>query len=367
VNARRAAAELPVDRTMRAVVAVDLDEGAVRILDQRQLPTREEWIEARSVEDVCAAIRVMAVRGAPLLGVTAGFALGLAARSSRARTGAALLPELERAGGALRASRPTAVNLGWAVGRVLRAARSARSAGGVPDAVRAVVEREAEAIAREDEASCLAIASFGAPLVPPGANVLTHCNTGALATWGIGTALGVIARAHVNGACVHVWVDETRPVLQGARLTAWELQRIGVPMTLVADSAPGSLMARGLIDLVIVGADRIAANGDTANKVGTYQLAVLARHHGIPFYVAAPVSTVDPDSQSGTAIVVEERPPEEVASALGVPVAPEGTNAANPAFDVTPARLITAIVTDLGIARPPYARAMKRLLAQAVA
>ena len=304
------------------------------------------------------------MRGAPLLGVTAGFALALVSRSSRARTGPAVLRELERAGAALRASRPTAVNIEWAVGRVLRAAGSGE--GGL-EHIRAAVEREAEAIAREDEASCRAIGSFGAPLVPRGANILTHCNTGALATWGIGTALGVIARAHADGAHVHVWVDETRPVLQGARLTAWELQRLGIPMTLIADSAAGSLMARGVVDLVIVGADRIAANGDVANKVGTYPLAILARHHGLPLYVAAPVSTLDPGTPSGAGIVVEERPPEEVGSALGVRMAPEGTNVANPAFDVTPSRLITAIVSDHGIARPPYARSLKRLMAGAAA
>jgi methylthioribose-1-phosphate isomerase len=220
----------------------------------------------------------------------------------------------------------------------------------------------AVAIALEDEESCAAIGRYGAALIPRGANVLTHCNTGAMATGGDGTAQSVIRAAHEAGKGIHVWVDETRPLLQGARLTAWELQRLGVPMTLVADAAVGSLMARGLVDAVVVGADRIAANGDVANKVGTYPIAVLARVHRIPFYVAAPVSTIDPRTPTGAHIVIEERSPDEVTRPFGVTIAPDGVAAANPAFDVTPARLVTAIVTDRGEVRPPFRSGIRGLL-----
>ncbi len=259
---------------------------------------------------------------------------------------------MERAANRLIGSRPTAVNIAWAAERVLTSARAALD-GGV-EAVRAAGVDEALAIAHEDEEACLAIGRLGTAFVPDEANVLTHCNTGALATGGSGTALGVIAAAHEAGKRVHVWVGESRPVLQGARLTTWELQRLAIPMTLVADTAPGSLMARGLVDLVLVGADRIAANGDVANKVGTYQLAVLARHHHIPFYVAAPVSTIDLKTPTGAGVVIEERDPAEVTAPLGVSFAAPGTPAANPAFDITPASLITAIITDRGVAGPPW-------------
>jgi methylthioribose-1-phosphate isomerase len=249
----------------------------------------------------------------------------------------------------------------WAVDLVLgaawRAAAAAPRGEGVVAARRAAVA-EADRIAAADEASCAAIARFGADLVPASARILTHCNTGSLATFGEGTAQGIIAEAHRRGRVSMTWVDETRPRRQGARLTAWELQRLAVPMTLVADTAAGSLMARGLVDLVVLGADRVAANGDTANKIGTYQLAVLARAHGIPFYVAAPLSTVDRAIASGADIVVEERDPSEVTAPDGVPIAPPGTPAANPA------RMITAIVTDAGIARPPLGAGLARLSAR---
>lgn len=349
--------------SMRSVVPVEVCGDAIRILDQRRLPLETTWVTAWTVEDVARAIADLAVRGAPLLGVAAAFGMALAAEAAL-RTGAPIVPSVERAGAALVASRPTAVNVRWAVERVLGAARP--SAGGPADVVHAVRE-EARAIAAEDERSCGAIARFGAPLLRSAGNVLTHCNTGALATYGVGTALGVIGRAHADGEGLHVWVSETRPVLQGARLTAWELQRLGVPMTLIADGAAGSLMAKDLVDAVIVGADRIAANGDTANKVGTYPLAVLADRHAIPFYVAAPMSTVDPVTPTGAAIVVEERPESEVVAPLGAAIAPPGTRAANPAFDVTPAGLITAIVTDRGVARPPFDASLGALLDDALA
>lgn len=332
------------------------------MLDQRALPANECVIEARDVATVADAIRSLAVRGAPLLGVVAAYGVALAAYRSTAVKPRAFLRDIGAAGRTLIASRPTAVNVAWAVGRVLRAADTA-SAGGPPvEAIRRAVLEEAAAIEREDRDSCDAIGRFGAALVPERANVLTHCNTGRLATAGAGTAQSVISTAFEEGRHVHVWVDETRPVLQGARLTAWELTRLGIPMTLVADTAAGSLMARGLVDLVVVGADRIAANGDVANKVGTYQLAVLARHHHVPFYVAAPVSTIDLGTPTGDGIVVEERAAAEVTEPLGLRIAPEHVTAANPAFDVTPARLVTAIVTDRGVASAPYRRTLRRLL-----
>ena len=339
--------------------AVEWADGAVRILDQTRLPHEEVVVEARTAEEVSAAIRMLAVRGAPLLGIAAAYGMALAAAGSPAGTASDLLGDLERAGQALVGSRPTAANIAWAVDRVLGTARAAEPSG--VDVVRRAVLEEAKRIAREDEASCLAIGRLGAELLPHVGNVLTHCNTGALATGGWGTAQGMIVAAHRSGKRLHVWVDETRPVLQGARLTAWELQRLGVPMTLVADTAAGSLMARGLVDAVVVGADRIAANGDVANKVGTFSLAVLARHHRIPFYVAAPLSTVDFSTRSGRDIVIEQRDPSEILSPAGVLIAPAGTPAENPAFDVTPAGLIGAIVTDRGVAKAPMRRALRRL------
>jgi methylthioribose-1-phosphate isomerase len=335
------------------------------MLDQNALPGRERYVVALDPGAVAEAISVMTVRGAPLLGVVAAYGMALAALRSEAGTSSALTRDLERAGRLLVGARPTAVNVAWAVELVLKAARRA-SASAPRDEKVAVARRaavaEADRIAAADEASCGAIARFGAELVPPGARILTHCNTGSLATYGEGTAQGIVAEAYRRGRVAMVWVDETRPRRQGARLTAWELQRLGVPMTLVADTAAGSLMARGLVDLVVLGADRIARNGDTANKIGTYQLAVLARAHRIPFWVAAPLSTVDDAMASGSEIVVEERDPAEVTAPDGTPIAPPGTLAANPAFDVTPARLISAIVTDHGVVRPPLGAALARLV-----
>jgi methylthioribose-1-phosphate isomerase len=340
--------------------AVEWTGGSLRILDQTRLPGEEVVIEAFGVQDVATAIHRLAIRGAPLLGLAAAYGMALAVLRSAAPGATEILDDLERAGAVLMGSRPTAANIGWAVRRTLGAAQAAAQTGGA-DAIRQVVVEEAHRIALEDEASCEAIARHGAELLPGSGNVLTHCNTGALATGGSGTAQGMIVAASRSGKRLHVWVDETRPVLQGSRLTAWELQRAGVPMTLVADTAAGSLMARGLVDVVVVGADRIVANGDVANKVGTYQLAVLADHHHIPFFVAAPFSTVDFSVLSGADIVIEERDPAEVLSPGGLAIAPAGTQVANPAFDVTPAGLITAIVTDRGVARPPLSASLGSL------
>ncbi len=332
----------------------------IRVLDQTALPAEERYLELHEPEDVAQAIRRLAVRGAPLLGIVAGYGMALAAATSGSHSASALVQDLRRAGELLVRSRPTAVNLAVAVRRALDAAEAARPAG--PESVRRAVVEEAAAIHREDEAACRDIGRLGAALVPEGAHVMTHCNTGSLATGGIGTAQGVIVACHEAGKRIHVWVTETRPVLQGARLTAWELEWLRIPLTLITDGAAASLMAQGSVDLVVVGADRIAANGDVANKVGTYALAVLAGHHGVPFYVAAPVSTIAPSTPTGKDVVIERRHPREVTEPLGLRIAPEGTLAVNPAFDLTPAGLITAIITDRGVVRRPFRSGLRRVL-----
>jgi methylthioribose-1-phosphate isomerase len=322
------------------------------MLDQRRLPGEEVEREYRRWEDVADAIRTLVVRGAPAIGVTAAFGVALAARQSGATTFDGLLADLETAIKGLGATRPTAVNLFWALERMRRTALANR--GRTLDDVRARLMAEAQAILDEDLAANRAMGEHGATLVPDNARILTHCNAGALATAGYGTALGVIRSAHAQGKVALVWVDETRPVMQGSRLTAWECVRDGIPHRLVADVVAASLMARGEVSLVITGADRIAANGDTANKIGTYALAVLARHHGVPFYVAAPSSTIDPALPSGREIPIEERDAGEVRRVGAQPTAPDASPVYNPAFDVTPAALITAIVTERGVFRPPY-------------
>jgi methylthioribose-1-phosphate isomerase len=324
--------------------------GRLRLLDQRALPQRVRYVTCASVPAVVAAIRDLVVRGAPAIGAAGAYGVALAAKTdtSPARVRSAA----ERLAGV----RPTAVNLSWGVERV----RRAFEAGGADAAL-----DEAHAIAAEDVAANRALGAHGATLVPDGARVLTHCNAGALSCVGYGTALGVIRAAAEAGKAPRVWVDETRPVLQGARLTAWELDRLGIAHTLVADAMAGALMAAGEVDLVVVGADRVAANGDVANKIGTYSLAVLAHHHGVPFVVAAPTSTVDLATLDGAAIPVEERSPDEVTVLGGVRTAPRHTPALNRAFDVTPARLVDAIVTERGIARSPFGRSLRALAAQA--
>jgi methylthioribose-1-phosphate isomerase len=322
------------------------------LLDQRRLPGEEVYIECRTWPEVAQAIRTLAVRGAPAIGVTAAFGMALAGLASPARDIDAFLRDLETAADGLAATRPTAVNLFWALERMRRHARSRQV---LPiEALRASLVSEAEGILEEDVAANRRLGALGAELVPVGARILTHCNAGGLATAGYGTALGVVRGAVEAGRQPFVWVDETRPVLQGSRLTAWELAREGIPHAVIADVAAASTMARGEVDLVVVGADRIAANGDTANKIGTYGLAVLARHHALPFYVAAPFSTIDPRVPDGSAIPIEERDPREVQEFGGRRIVPAGSPARNPAFDVTPAGLITAIVTERGVFRGPY-------------
>jgi methylthioribose-1-phosphate isomerase len=322
------------------------------LVDQTALPEREIERDYRSWPEVGAAIRTLVVRGAPAIGVAAAFGVVLAARASHAATFDGLLADLETAIKGLAATRPTAVNLFWALDRMRQAAAASRA---LPlDAVRARLLAEAQAIRDEDIAANRAMGAHGAALVPPNARILTHCNAGALATAGYGTALGVVRAAHAQGKVALVWVDETRPVMQGSRLTAWECVREGIPHRLIADVAAASVMARGEVDLVVTGADRIAANGDTANKIGTYSLAVLAAYHRVPFYVAAPFSTIDPSIASGAQIPIEERDASEVRRVGVQQTAPSASPVFNPAFDVTPAELITAIVTERGVVRPPY-------------
>jgi methylthioribose-1-phosphate isomerase len=331
-------------------------DGIVRLIDQTLLPTEVRLHECRTAAELAEAIRTMRIRGAPALGVAAAYAVALGAREFVGSDRAAFGAHLEQVAAAIRATRPTAVNLFWGVDRALAVAMAALP-NGIAAAQEALVAL-ANDLAREDVARNRRIGAHGAPLVPDEARVLTHCNAGALATVGYGTALGVVRGAVEAGKRPHVLVDETRPFLQGSRLTAWELQADGIPLTLITDNMAGHFMARGQVDLVVVGADRIAANGDVANKIGTYGLAVLAQAHGIPFYVAAPTSTVDLSLATGAAIPIEERSAEEVTHVAGRRVAPAGVAVANPAFDVTPARYVTAIITEEGVLRPPYEPAL---------
>ena len=354
-------------------------DGRLLLLDQTRLPESEEWASASSPGDVARAIAGMQVRGAPAIGVAAAYGMALAAQSAaastpvaRAEEGAVASPALSRTEGgaaamgvflsrleadadALAAARPTAVNLGWAVRRCLDAARAC----GSPEEAAARILDLARRMQADDVAANRAIGRGGAALLPDSGGVLTHCNTGALATAGYGTALGVIRAAWESGKRLRVFCTETRPWMQGARLTAWEFARLGVPATLIVDSAAGALMASGRVSAVVTGADRIAANGDAANKIGTYALAALAHAHKIPFYVAAPVSTVDFETPDGEAIPIEERPAEEVTSLGGRRIAAEGVDVWNPSFDVAPARLVSAIITERGVARPPYEASLR--------
>ena len=341
-------------------------DGRLLLLDQTRLPESEEWASACGPGEVAGAIRGMQVRGAPAIGVAAAYGMALAAQAaaspslSRTEMGAAMpafLSRLEADADALAVARPTAVNLGWAVRRCMDAARACGSPDEAADRILALAHRMHE----DDVAANRAIGRGGAALLPDSGGVLTHCNTGALATAGYGTALGVVRAAWESGKRLRVFCTETRPWMQGARLTAWELARLGVPATLIVDSAAGALMAAGRVSAVVTGADRVAANGDTANKIGTYALAALAESHNIPFYIAAPVSTVDFGTPSGAAIPIEERPDEEVTSLGGRRIAAEGVDVWNPAFDVTPSRLIAAIITERGVARPPYEASLRAL------
>jgi len=336
------------------------DGDALVLLDQRRLPGEEHYLVLRTPSEVAEAIEGLAVRGAPAIGCAAAFGIALAARAPEL---AAQDAALETAFARLAQTRPTAVNLFWALGKMRETWRDRRAAlaGGV-DAAAAIGQGLAAAAQRllhEDLATCRAIGREGLDLISAGARILTHCNAGGLATGGYGTALGVVRAACEAGLAPRVWADETRPFLQGARLTAWELDRDGIPVTVIADSMAGHLMKQGEIDLVLVGADRIARNGDVANKIGTYSVALLARAHGIPFYVAAPTSTIDFDTPDGASIPIEERGREEMAHLGDTMLVPEGVPVRHPAFDVTPHSLVTAIVTERGVARPPYAETLQ--------
>jgi len=345
----------------RMFTPVERSGDAVRLIDQRVLPLEERWIECRSPEEVADAIRRMVVRGAPAIGCSAAFGLALGATLAAGEPPAEFERRMDELYRLMLEARPTAVNLRWATERMRGVAGAALAEGRGPAEVAELLEREARRIHEEDQQSCLAMGRHGAALVPDRATVLTHCNAGALATAGYGTALGVVRGAVAAGKRVRVLADETRPFLQGARLTAWELLRENIETVLITDSSAGSLMRAGEIDLVVVGADRIAANGDVANKIGTYSVAVLARENGVPFYVAAPLSTIDFDCADGSAIPIEERDPAEVTELFGTRVAPEGVGVRNPAFDVTPARYVAAIVTERGVARPPYRESLAAL------
>ena len=334
-------------------------DGAVVLLDQTRLPGEEVWLELRGYREVIEAVQSMRVRGAPAIGIAGAYAVALAAMEAPTEPGS-FISSLQRAAGEIRRARPTGVNLEWAVRRMMRLAASHANR---PDAAIAALIKEATRIHAEDQEANEAIGRLGAELLPAGDAVLTHCNTGALATGGGGTALGVVTTAWERGKLAHVYATETRPLLQGARLTAWELARAGVEATVLPDSAAGALMRRGSVGAVVVGADRIAANGDTANKIGTYTLAVLAREHRVPFYVAAPSSTVDMGLPDGGAIPIEERPSDEVTHIAGSRVVAEGVSVLNMAFDVTPNEYVTAIVTERGVAESrPLSRALARLM-----
>src|SRR5881409_951226 len=338
---------------------IEWTEAGVVMLDQRLLPGEEVYRTCGDYRAVAEAIRTMVIRGAPAIGVAAAMGIALGVRDSSAANAAELDADLTRICDVIAGTRPTAVNLFWAVERMKKVYARTRSEG--IEAVRAALVREAQGMHREDVEANRQMGRFGQELIPQEARVLTHCNAGALATAGYGTALGVVRAAVEAGKRIEVFADETRPFLQGARLTAWELMRDRIPVTVITDSMAGHLMARRGIDCVIVGADRIAANGDVANKIGTYSVAVLAKENGIPFYVAAPVSTLDLSLADGSQIPIEERSPEEVRSLRGVAVTPETARVCNPAFDITPHRYVGAIITERGVARAPYAESLRAL------
>jgi methylthioribose-1-phosphate isomerase len=346
---------------------IDWHDDAVVMIDQRKLPSEEVYVRCRTPQEVAKAIKTMVIRGAPAIGVAAAMGIALGVQKSKATGTQKLAAEFYRICELMSATRPTAVNLFWAIERMKRSFAAGAEAGDSVDQIKSRLAEEARAIHDEDVRSCRTMGMFGAEVVPDGARILTHCNAGALATAGYGSALGVIRAAVGQGKRVTVLADETRPFLQGARLTAWELLRDGIETTVITDSMAGSLMLDGQIDLVIVGADRIAANGDVANKIGTYTVAVLAKEHGLPFFVAAPTSTIDLSTPDGMHIPIEERDRREITHLGATRLTPDGALIRNPAFDVTPHRLIAAIITETGIFRPPYVESLLRALGQQAA
>jgi methylthioribose-1-phosphate isomerase len=344
---------------MNVIMPLEWRSGRLRFLDQTRLPFDEFYVETGEVEVIADAIRRLAIRGAPLIGIAAAYAIALAGRAINKNDPGDVRDYLSRASEMLASTRPTAVNLFWALKRQKRI-YSAWQGGAIGDLQERLIG-EAKAIHREDAEMCEAMSSFGVKLLPSSVTILTHCNTGSLATGGRGTAAGIITKAWELGQLKHVYIDETRPLLQGARLTAWEMNKRNIPATLIVDNAAAFLMQLKKIDAVIVGADRIAMNGDIANKIGTYGLAVAAKHHGIPFYVAAPVSTIDVHAESGNAIPIEERSEVEVTEIQGRKIAPPEIGVYAPAFDVTPNELISAVVTDRGVLRSPFPESIQSL------
>lgn len=342
--------------------SIEWKDDALRLIDQRVLPKETVYLEFRDYRRVAEAIKSMVVRGAPAIGAAAAYSLALAANESKTTDVRQFMEDIQTAAEVLRNSRPTAVNLFWAIDRVLNKVASLSN----PDvqAIRQAILNEAHLIAEEDIRANQQIGYNALPLIPNPAKILHHCNTGSLATVDYGTALGIIRIAHENGRQIHAYLDETRPRLQGARLSAWELNQLGIPHTVIVDGASGFLMKKVGIDLCVVGADRIAANGDTANKIGTYNLAIVAKEHGVPFYVAAPTSTIDLSIPSGEQIPIEIRDRNEIAFVGSEQVMPDGSPVLNYAFDVTPARYITAIITEVGIAYPPYEESLPKLMKQ---
>ena len=343
------------------IETLEWTDSGVRFIDQRKLPAEETYVTCTSCAQVANAIRKMVVRGAPAIGVAAAMGIALGVQKSKAKTVGELKRDFDHCCELVRETRPTAVNLFWAIRRMQDKFESLRIR---PLAqIRQALTEEAQHMHAEDIAANQAMGRLGATLMPANGGVLTHCNAGALATCGYGTALGVIRAAVEQGKKIHVYADETRPFLQGSRLTAWELMKDGIPTTVISDNMAGAMMKQGKVDAVVVGADRIAANGDVANKIGTYTVAVLAKEHNIPFYVAAPFSTIDLNTSDGSKIPIEQRNVEEVTHIAGKSIAPPGVQVENPAFDVTPSKYVTAIVTERGIARAPYAESLARLAA----
>ena len=347
------------------IKTLEWTQDGVRFIDQTRLPVEEIYVTCRTYREVADAIRNMIVRGAPAIGVAAAMGIALGVKQSQAHDVAALRNELGQICRTMGETRPTAVNLFWAIRRMQQKFESEAPQG--LQHLKASLVQEAQQMLVEDIAANQAMGRHGATLLPASGGVLTHCNAGALATGGYGTALGVIRAAVEAGKQIHVFADETRPFLQGARLTAWELMKDGIPTTVIADNMAGAMMSQDKIKAVVVGADRIAANGDVANKIGTYSVAVLAKEHGIPFYVAAPWSTVDMNTPTGDQIPIEQRPHKEVTHHGGRQMAPDGVKVENPAFDVTPARYVTAIVTERGILRAPYGESLQEMASSLVA
>lgn len=343
---------------MKNYLPIEWLENRVRILDQTKLPQHEVYLDLTSYQTVASAIKELKVRGAPAIGVAAAYGVALGALEIKAASRDEFLEKLRGVIDAIKNTRPTARNLFRAIDRM----QSVAEAGKDIEQIKSALVEEAVKIHSEEAEATRKISQLGAGLIAEGATILTHCNTGPLATTGYGTACGVIRQANKDGKKIKVLTTETRPLLQGARLTTWELKKADIPFTLITDSMAGYFMRRGEVDCVIVGADRIAANGDTANKIGTYTLAVLAKEHGIPFYVAAPTTTIDPSLASGDDIIIEERSPQEVTHIQGTSLAPEGTKAANPAFDITPHQYITAIITEQGIIREPFGEGLKKVV-----